>query len=103
MCCHFLLQGIFPTLGSNPGLAHCRQTLYPLSHQGSPHILIKDVRKYINEEPDYEAHKMRCGSVLYTRTSVTVEVEVHHLSACGGVHHPRISPNPLLYGFMEVL
>ena len=35
--CHFLLQGIFPTQGSNPGLPHCRQTLYPLSHQGSPH------------------------------------------------------------------
>ena len=28
--CHFLLQGIFPTQGSNPGLHHCRQTLYPL-------------------------------------------------------------------------
>ena len=26
--CHFLLQGIFPTAGSNPGLPHCRQTLY---------------------------------------------------------------------------
>ena len=25
--CHFLLQGIFPTQGSNPGLPHCRQTL----------------------------------------------------------------------------
>ena len=25
---HFLLQGIFPTQGSNPGLPHCRQTLY---------------------------------------------------------------------------
>ena len=24
---HFLLQGIFPTQGSNPGLPHCRQTL----------------------------------------------------------------------------
>ena len=24
--CHFLLQGIFPTQGSNPGLLHCRQT-----------------------------------------------------------------------------
>ena len=35
MDCHFLLQGIFPTQGSNPGLQHCRQTLYPLSHQGS--------------------------------------------------------------------
>ena len=34
--CHFLLQGIFPTQGLNLGLPHCRQTLYPLSHQGSP-------------------------------------------------------------------
>ena len=29
-------RGIFPTQGSNPGLPHCGQTLYPLSHQGSP-------------------------------------------------------------------
>ena len=34
--CHFLLQGIFPTQGSNPGLLHCRQTLNHLRHQGSP-------------------------------------------------------------------
>ena len=32
--CHFLLQGIFPTQGSNLGLLHCRQILYRLSHQG---------------------------------------------------------------------
>ena len=25
--CHFLLQGIFPTQGSNPSLPHCRQML----------------------------------------------------------------------------
>ena len=31
--CHFLPQGIFPTQGLNPGLLHCRQTLYLLSHQ----------------------------------------------------------------------
>ena len=31
-----LLQGIFPTQGSNPGLLHCRQILYQLSHKGSP-------------------------------------------------------------------
>ena len=35
----FLLQGIFPTQRSNPGLPHCRQILYQLSHQGSPRIL----------------------------------------------------------------
>ena len=40
MGCHFLLQGIFPTQGSNLGLPHCRQTLYRLSHQGS-HTLRK--------------------------------------------------------------
>ena len=35
----FLLQGIFPTQGSNPGLSHCGWILYHLSHQGSPGIL----------------------------------------------------------------
>ena len=38
MGCHFLLQGIFPTQRSNLGVSHCRQMLYPLSHQGSPLI-----------------------------------------------------------------
>ena len=35
--CHALLQGIFPTQGSNPGLLHCRRILQHLSHQGSPY------------------------------------------------------------------
>ena len=34
-----LLQGIFPTRGSNLGLSNCRQILYQLSHKGSPRIL----------------------------------------------------------------
>ena len=33
---HSLLRGIFPPRGPNPGLLHCRQFLYQLSHQGSP-------------------------------------------------------------------
>ena len=33
-----LLQGSFPTWGSNPGLPHCVQILYQLSHQGSPYL-----------------------------------------------------------------
>ena len=32
--CHFLLQRIFLTQGSNPRLPHHEQTLYHLSHQG---------------------------------------------------------------------
>ena len=34
--CYALLQGIFPTQGSNIGLPHFRHILYCLSHQGSP-------------------------------------------------------------------
>ena len=33
--CHALLQGIFITQGSNPGLRHCRQIIYHLSYQVS--------------------------------------------------------------------
>ena len=34
--CPSLLQRIFPTQRSNPGLLYCRQILYCLSHQASP-------------------------------------------------------------------
>ena len=34
--CLSLLQGIFLTQGSNPGLPHCRRILSQLSHQGNP-------------------------------------------------------------------
>ena len=34
-----LLQGIFPTQGSNPGLLYCRWILYHLSQKGSPRML----------------------------------------------------------------
>ena len=34
-----LLQGIFPTQGSNPGLPHCRRILYRLRYKGNPRIL----------------------------------------------------------------
>ena len=34
MGCHALLQGIFPTKGSNPGLPHCRQISLPSEPPG---------------------------------------------------------------------
>ena len=34
-----LIQGIFPTQGSNPGLLHCMQILYQLRYKGSPRML----------------------------------------------------------------
>ena len=40
-----LLQGMFPTQGLNPGLQHCRQILYQLSHKG-----MSSKGKFINTE-----------------------------------------------------
>ena len=37
--CYALLQGIFPTQGSNSGLLHCKRIFYHLSHQESSRIL----------------------------------------------------------------
>ena len=37
--CHFLLQGIFPTQGSNQGLLHCRYTAYRSEPRGKSHLL----------------------------------------------------------------
>ena len=42
---HSLLQGLFPIQGSNPGLLHCRQIHYYLSHQGSPCVYIHSTLK----------------------------------------------------------
>ena len=36
--CHALLQGIFPSQESNPGLPHCRRILYQLSYSESPYV-----------------------------------------------------------------
>ena len=46
---HSLLQGIFPTHGSNPGLLHCRQILYCPSHQESS-IVIYTLQENIHKK-----------------------------------------------------
>ena len=46
---HSLLQRIFPSQGLNPGLLHCRQILYPLSHQESPNKYYY----YLTSEPPH--------------------------------------------------
>ena len=43
--CHFLLQWIFLTQGLNPGLLHCRQTLYHLRQQGCPITIVVEAKE----------------------------------------------------------
>ena len=64
--CRFLLQGIFLTQGLNPGLPPCRQTLYPLSHQG----IIRDAHQNCNEISPYTCQ----DPIKRWQTSVTENV-----------------------------
>ena len=88
MGCHFLLQGVFPTQGLNPGLLHCRQTLYHLSPQGSSQLyggvnsnLLQEVlyhpQVYCTQSP------CPCGSPLLIRTSSGDAQTQFCLSLCG--------------------
>ena len=66
--CHFLLQGIFPTQGSNLGLLHCRRILYHLSCQG-----------WLNSVPcqlcaHYTSVSSDLGAVLGTLPTLTVNL-----------------------------
>ena len=53
--CHSLLQRIFPTQGSSPGLLHCRQILYHLSYEEALYHLVrakkeKEKKTWSNQE-----------------------------------------------------
>ena len=63
-----LLQGIFPTQGSNPGLPHCRQILSQLSHKGSPRILewiANPFSKGIFPTQESNRGLLHCRQILY--------------------------------------
>ena len=56
--CNFLLQGIFPIQGSNPGLPHSKWILYHLRHQGKP-MELERVRHNLateQQQPGWEPH-----------------------------------------------
>ena len=52
--------GVFLTQGSNPGLLHCRQTLYHLSHQGSLKEEYMPVTKHVSSDYPFGDHGVGC-------------------------------------------
>ena len=91
---HSLLQGIFLTQGLNPGLLHCCQILYCLSHQESPwwghSYLQKCSQQFTSHElDDYSLlllKKKRCFSLLTALKYITQWTSSQNAwtSVCGG-------------------
>ena len=63
-----LLQGIVPTQEWNPGLLHCRWSLYQLSYQGSP----KGANGKKKNLPSNAGDARDVGSILVSRSSPRV-------------------------------
>ena len=61
-----LLQGIFPTQGSNQGFTQCRQILYQLSYQVSPGILESVAYPFSREATQVSSQGLlHCRQILY--------------------------------------
>ena len=76
-----LLQGIFPTQGSNPGLLHCRQILYQQSHKGSP--LKPDVNTSSPTQTELHAPSLGAPSLLTLGTGIPREAAWGHRTSLG--------------------
>ena len=92
----FLLQGIFPTQGSNPGLLHCRQTLYHLSHQGSPITGFSSVQFSRSVVSD-SLQPMNCSTPGLPVHHQLPELTQTHVHRVGDAILPPIPPSIRVY------
>ena len=87
---HSLLQGSFPSQGSNPGPPHCRQVIYHLSHLGKPHI------KYVPSvqfSHSVASHSLRPHELQHTRPPCPSPTPGAYSNSCPSSWwcHPAIS------------
>ena len=78
---HFLLQGIFPTQGSNPGLPHCRRILYNKTELGKlPPLSVPEFPQLWNGDND----KTSLMALLWLNKSVrkALHERIPNVSQC---------------------
>ena len=87
--CHALLQGIFPKQGLNPGLLHCRQILYHLSHQGRNRVKKKNafvlIYFYFSGKSFQEFTNTIQMLKLFLYDSCTFEAHTEDVQSAGGM------------------
>ena len=95
---HPLLQGIFPTLGSNPSLSHFRQILYCLSHQRSAVNSVSSVQfSPVAQSCPTLCHPMNRstpGLPVHHQVLESTQTHVHRIGDAIQPSHPLSSPSP---------
>ena len=78
-----ILEWIFPTQGSNPGLPHCGQILYQLTHKGSPIVCSLSLLQGIFPTQESNQGLLCCRWILYQlsyqRSSNTIKLNTNVL------------------------
>ena len=99
-----LLQGIFPTQGSNPGLLHCRWILDQLSYQGSPlWCKVSFYYSFINSSVlSCKEESLFIQTVSYAHHSLLFKSVVCILS-CQQDYKPHSRQGPPLCSFVLVI
>ena len=92
--CHFLLQGIFPTKGSDPSLPHCRQMLYRLSYQGNPWQLFYDGQGSLACCSPWGRKELDMTDWLNWTDYFMIAVPAKSLQSCLTLHNPIDSSPP---------
>ena len=91
---HFLLQGIFLTQGSNPGLLYCRQILYQLSYKGSPKSAFSSVQSLSHICLCDPMDRSMPGLLVHHQLLEFTQTHVHGVGDAIQPSHPLSSPCP---------
>ena len=97
--CHSLLQGIFPSQGSN---LHCRQILYRWSHQGSLSCSVStasSLHHYCDVSPSIRLSMLHTGGPNQPFAQLMVEREKVTVAAC--ILSPNVATQLLGWGGPE--
>ena len=100
----FPSPGNFPTQGSNPGLPHCRQTLYCLSHQGSLiSVRMSSISSVAQLFPTL-CDPMDCstpGLPVHHQLPEFTQTHVHWVGDAIQPSHPLSSPSPPAFNLSQ--
>ena len=89
VCCHALLQEIFPDYGSNLGLLQCRQILYHLSHQGSPNNFVEIAKIVTSWNEHLTFSRERPYQVLWIHSVPVLQMHYFHFPNIPSSHQPQ--------------
>ena len=72
--CHFLLQGIFPTQGLDPGLPHCRQTFLSSKPPGKPFLGGEVYKSQENSYSGVDDRSVITLQILISRKNICLQI-----------------------------